>query len=97
MLDRGPIQFNSAFTFSTNFSIATGFLMKHPMLKDGYCSLNALVFISVAVIKQTLTLISCSSIFVENSKPSIFGILMSTSKRSYKFGLNSDSASKGSL
>src|SRR5215204_145042 len=32
---------NSAFTLLIRFSIVTGFPIKHPILNDGYCSLNA--------------------------------------------------------
>jgi hypothetical protein len=32
---------NSDFTLLIRFGIVTGFLIKHPILNDGYCSLNA--------------------------------------------------------
>jgi PKD repeat protein len=51
-------------------------------VSDGYISLSASRFISPDDIKQTLTLISRANIFLHSSNPFIFGILMSTKKRS---------------
>src|SRR3954452_21882462 len=72
---------NSADNLLIKYSIETGLWIKHPKLTFGYTSLNASIFASPAVMKQTLTLTSNSSIFWENRKPFISGRLMSVSSR----------------
>src|SRR5215467_8931181 len=67
------------------------------MVSDGYISLSPSRFISREDMKQILTLISITKIFSYSSNPFIYGILMSTKRRSKKFGLNSDNATTGSL
>src|SRR5215813_4298559 len=56
------------------------------MVSDGCISLSPSRFISREDMKQILTLISITKIFSYSSNPFIYGILMSTKRRSKKFG-----------
>ena len=76
---------NSALICFINASVLMGFLMKQPMLLSGCTSLIASIFISPEVMKHTLMLISFSNIFLQNSKPSVNDMFMSTSTQAFPF------------
>jgi hypothetical protein len=88
---------NSVFTLLTKYSIVTGFLIKHPIIIDGYKSRKALSFTSPDDIKQIFGLGSISNILMDSSNPFIIGIAISINNKSKKFALKVDRASRALL
>ena len=68
---------NITLIFSLSIAMLTGLLMKSVTSTDGITLLNSSLLISNAVIKAILTDGSSSLILLYNSKPFMFGILIS--------------------
>lgn len=90
-------EFILSFIFLTRSLMDNGFWINKSLLKVWFSTRKSSQYFSAAVMKHILT---SGSIFLNcsySSKPSIFGIAISSNKRSYLFGLKLFNANKGSL